>query len=267
MNLKINRFLFSQTNIDSGSLTTHSTIVCRFPDPKEYQGIVMKGSGIVGRFKLKVIEDKLSNNSPSISNKIDSKDSQNIDENKQANVLTSNQTNIDLSTLTDLYTLKKGGYAVFFVSTGVGGYSIELYQTDKGSQTKTFDSKELRNDTIFSSMIIRPGTYLITNTVNNTKAELVVNYPELGKMKKILTPFNIECNVKEIVPNKINVDPSQGLIFKINTLSRIKIELTKAEDRPLKLHREQFLVRTKGSEKFLKKFRMMPRDHTTNLKT
>ena len=247
--------------MDSGSLTTHSTIVCRFPYHEEYQGIVMKGSGIVSRFKLKIIEDKLSNRISSLS-KIDSRDSfQNVDENRQTDPITSNQTNIDLSNLTDSYALKKGGYAVFYVSTGAGGYSIELYRIDKGSQTKTFDSKELRNDMIFSSMIVRPGTYLITNTINNTQAELVVNYPELGKMRKVLTPINIECNAPEINPNKINVDPSQGLIFKINTPSRIKIELTRPEDRPLKLHREQFFVRTKGSEKFLRRFRMMPRDH------
>jgi len=49
------------------------------------------------------------------------------------------------------------------------------------------------------------------------------------------------------------------LIFRINTLSRIRIELTKPEDRPLKLHREQFIIRTKGDEKFLKRFRIMPR--------
>lgn len=261
MNFKINRFLFSQTNIDSGSLTTHSTIVCRFPDPKDYQGNVLKGSSIVGRFKLKIVENRLSNKSPFL-NKIDSGDSfQNVDNNKETHDVTINQTNIDLSNLADSYTVKKGGYGVFYVSIGAGGYSIELYQTDKGSQTKTFDSKELKNDVVFSSMIIRPGTYLITNTVNNTKAELVVNYPELEKMRKILTPINIECNTKEIIPNKISTNPSQGLIFKINTLSRIKIELTKAEDRPLKLHREQFSVRTKGSEKFLKRFRMIPRDH------
>jgi hypothetical protein len=260
MNIKINRFLFSQTNIDSGSLTTHSTIVCRFTDLKEYQGIVIKGSSIVGRFNLKIVEDRLSNKSPSLA-KIDSGDSfRNVDENKETNDVTSNQTNIDLSNLADSYTIKKGGYGVFYVSIGAGGYSIELYQTDKGSQTKTFDSKELKNDVIFSSMIIRPGTYLITNTVNNAKAELVVNYPELEKMRKILTPLNMESNTKEIIPNKISTNPSQGLIFKINAPSRIKIELTRAEDRPLKLHREQFFVRTKGSEKFLKRFRMMPRD-------
>jgi hypothetical protein len=79
-------------------------------------------------------------------------------------------------------------------------------------------------------------------------------------MRKILTPLNMESNTKEIIPNKISTNPSQGLIFKINAPSRIKIELTRAEDRPLKLHREQFFVRTKGSEKFLKRFRMMPRD-------
>ena len=111
-------------------------------------------------------------------------------------------------------------------------------------------------------MIIRPGTYLVTNTINNAKADLVVNYPELGKMKKILTPINVESNAKEIVPNKINIDPSQGLIFKINALSRIKIELTKPEDRPLKLHREQFIIRTKGDEKFLKRYRLVPRNQS-----
>ena len=184
--------------------------------------------------------------------------SQLTDENKQVND-TSNQINIDLSNITNIYTLKKGDYAVFYVSTGAGGYSIEIYRFERGSQIKIFDSKELKDGVIFSAMVIRPGTYLITNTVNDAKADLVVNYPELGKMKKILIPINIESNTKEIVPNKLNIDPSQGLIFKINTLSRIRIELTKPEDRPLKLHREQFIIRTKGDEKFLKRFRMMPR--------
>ena len=258
MNIKINRFLFSQTNIDSGSLTPHSTIVCKFTDPGEYQGIIMKGSGIVSRFKLNVLDERSSNGLSSLSTTNSKEVSQLSDENKQVND-TSNQINIDLSNIMSIYTLKKGDYAVFYVSTGAGGYSIEIYRFERGSQIKTFDSKELKDGVIFSAMVIRPGTYLITNTVNNAKADLVVNYPELGKMKKILIPINIEINAKEIIPNKINIDPSQGLIFKINTLSRIRIELTKPEDRPLKLHREQFIIRTKGDEKFLKRFRMMPR--------
>ena len=47
-------------------------------------------------------------------------------------------------------------------------------------------SKELKDGVIFSAMVIRPGNYLVTNTVNDAKADLVVNYPELGKMNKIL---------------------------------------------------------------------------------
>ncbi len=261
MNIKINRFLFSQTNIDSGSITPHSTLVCKFPDTGEYQGVVMKGTGIVSRFRLRVLEKRPLDRSPSLSTTNSREASQHIDENKQVND-TSNQINIDLSNITNIYTLKKGDYVVFYVSTGAGGYSIELYRFEKGSQIKTFDSKELKNGVIFSAMVIRPGTYLITNTINNAKADLVVNYPELGKMKKILTPINVESNSKEIVPNKINIDPSQGLIFKINALSRIKIELTKPEDRPLKLHREQFIIRPKGDEKFLKRYRLVPRNQS-----
>ena len=258
MNIKINRFLFSQTTIDSGSLTPHSTLVCKFTDPGEYQGIIMKGSGIVSRFKLNVLDERPSSRLSSLSTINSKETSQLTDVNKQVSD-TSNQINIDLSNIMSTYTLKKGDYAVFYVSTGAGGYSIEIYRFEKGSQIKTFDSKELKDGVIFSAMVIRPGTYLITNTLNDAKAELVINYPELGKMKKILIPINIESNTKEIVPNKINIDPSQGLIFRINTLSRIRIELTKPEDRPLKLHREQFIIRTKGDEKFLKRFRMMPR--------
>jgi hypothetical protein len=258
MNIKINRFLFSQTTIDSGSLTPHSTLVCKFTDPGEYQGIIMKGSGIVSRFKLNVLDERPSSRLSSLSTINSKETSQLTDVNKQVSD-TSNQINIDLSNIMSIYTLKKGDYAVFYVSTGAGGYSIEIYRFEKGSQIKTFDSKELKDGVIFSAMVIRPGTYLIKNTINDAKAELVINYPELGKMKKILIPINIESNTKEIVPNKINIDPSQGLIFRINTLSRIRIELTKPEDRPLKLHREQFIVRTKGDEKFLKRFRMIPR--------
>ena len=218
----------------------------------------MKGSGIVSRFKLNVLDERPSSRLSSLSTINSKETSQLTDVNKQVSD-TSNQINIDLSNIMSTYTLRKGDYAVFYVSTGAGGYSIEIYRFEKGSQIKTFDSKELKDGVIFSAMVIRPGTYLITNTLNDAKAELVINYPELGKMKKILIPINIESNTKEIVPNKINIDPSQGLIFRINTLSRIRIELTKPEDRPLKLHREQFIVRTKGDEKFLKRFRMMPR--------
>lgn len=67
-------------------------------------------------------------------------------------------------------------------------------------------------------MIIGPGTYLITNTVYNTKEELVVSYSELGKMRIILTPINMEYNAREIILNKINSDPSQGSIFKTKSL-------------------------------------------------
>jgi hypothetical protein len=263
MNFRINRFLFSQTNIDSGSLSTHSTIVHKFAAPGGYEGIVIQGSAIVGRFTLSVIEDRTVSKSSLSSSTLSVKDSntasQRPEENQQINDA-SDQINIDLSSTTDRYTLKKDGYGVFFVSTGAGGYSIEINRFEKGLQRKSFDSKELSDGEIFSAMVIRPGTYSITNTVNNSKSDLVVNYPELGKMKKILTPINIECKAKEIVPSKINIDPSQGLIFSIRTLSRIKIELTKPEDRPLKLHKEQFPTRTREGEKFIKRYRIMPRN-------
>ena len=70
MNIKINRFLFSQTTIDSGPSLHTLPLFVNLQDPGEYQGIVMKDSGIVSRFKLNVLEeDHLINYHPFIYNK------------------------------------------------------------------------------------------------------------------------------------------------------------------------------------------------------
>ena len=112
MNIKINRFLFSQTIIDSGSLTPHSTLDCKFTDPGEYQGIIMKGSGIDSRFKLNVLDERPSSRLSSLSTINSKETSQLTDVNKQVSD-TSNHINIDLSNIMSIYIPKKRGLCGF----------------------------------------------------------------------------------------------------------------------------------------------------------
>ena len=90
----------------------------------------MKDSVIVSRFKLNVLDAISLNKLSSLSTTSSKEASQLLDENKQVNN-TINQINIDLSNIVNIYTLKKGDYAVFYVSTGAGGYSIEIYRFER----------------------------------------------------------------------------------------------------------------------------------------
>ncbi|HEX7033764.1 MAG TPA: hypothetical protein VF172_12270, partial [Nitrososphaera sp.] len=178
------------------------------------------------------------------------------------------QVRIDLkNTMPDRFVLNAGGYAVFYVSAGIGGYVIQVGKHGKdGSQIGVFDSRELRDADMLSVTVIRPGTYSVTNTLNNAKAELVVNYPEPGKTQMNAAPVRVECTAaNQIVPDRIRIDPGQGLVFTFKTLSRITIDLVRPEDRISRLRmnrlraREQtFGKRKEEGKKVVRKYRLMP---------
>jgi hypothetical protein len=64
------------------------------------------------------------------------------------------------------------------------------------------------------------------------KAELVVDYPEIGKIPKQPQATKVECSQNAITPEKIKINPTESLLFSFKAPSRIKIELLKPEDRP-----------------------------------
>jgi hypothetical protein len=255
---RINRELFSQVEIDSGSLSMLSTIVHRFSEPGEYEGIVTKGDrGVVARrFTITVAGGS------STATQADSSGA-----GAQHDSAQPGQVKIDLKNTTtpDRFVLNAGGYAVFYVSAGPGGYVVQVSKLGKDNASVTaFDSRELKEGDILSATVIRPGTYSITNSLNNAKAELVVNYPEPGKMQLSPRPVSIECTSNQIMPDKLRIDPMQGLVFTFKTTSRIKINLINPEDRLSRLRsnqlraREHTLGQKKGEKKIIRRFRLMP---------
>lgn len=236
MKAMINRFIFSQANLDSGSLTMLTSIIHRFTELGEYHATILRGADIVGRFSIVVGDRK----TPQASSTAEVQQSINIDL-KRLDLPLSKHLESEEG---NCFMLRSRGYAVFHVSTGVGGYIVEIRKTGtEHGGVKVFDSLELKDEDIFTATVLRPGTYSIINVNTKAKAELVVAYPEIGKIPRQPETVQIECTKNALIPDKIRINPTQGLLFRFKTNSRIKIKLIKPEDRP-KLHRKQTAEQT-----------------------
>jgi hypothetical protein len=132
------------------------------------------------------------------------------------------------------FTVSPQGYAVFHVGHGEGGYAVHLGRSEKGPQPKDFDSRELKPGDLFSAVVIRPGTYSVTNDKTGRKAELVVSYP-MGRGEERYrppAPLQIVVTEKGFSQGRIEAKPAQAQVYRIETPARIKIELVKPDDGP-----------------------------------
>ncbi|HET7061401.1 MAG TPA: hypothetical protein VFI43_04410 [Nitrosospira sp.] len=222
MKMNFDPNFFSQVGLDSGALTMLGAVVHSFCEPGEYRGVARRGAEPEAVFYISV--DK---NSPVA------------------------QANIDLAALVqeepagesengccpggqgNYFVVNPKGYAVFHVSSGAGGYSVHVRKNDEDPKTKIFDSRELDAGDIFSAIIIRPGTYSVTNLVTGSKSEVIVSYPKPGKTPyRPPAPIAVDCSEREMTLGRIELQPGQGLNFHLKTRSRIKIELVKPDDGP-----------------------------------
>ncbi len=231
----LNPLVFSQVNVDSASLTMLTSIVHQVSEAGIYDGTIIRGSDTVGLFRLAATDLTPTNCFEEAKSQV------NIDL-KSLDLPVADQ--ID-SLSTNCFKVRTGGYAVFHVSGGAGGYSVELQKTGE-QKTKVFDSKKLDENDNFIATVLRPGTYNITNVDNKTNSELVVAYPEIGKIPKQPQAVKVECTAKGITPGKIKINPTEPLVFSFKASSRIKIELTKPEDRPRKIQQPKTTKQTKA---------------------
>ena len=252
----INRFMFSQVNFDSGSLCVLASVVHKFPEAGKYHGAILRGADVVGRFSIVVGEQP----TPTATSPAEQQ-SVRIDL-RQLDLPVSKHLE---SQTCNCFVLKPGGYAVFYVSTGAGGYAVEIRKTGKEcGGAKVFDSRELKEEDMFTATVIRPGTYSIANVSTKAKGELVVAYQEIGKIPRQPEAVAIECTENALTPNKIRINPTQTLVFRFKTPSRIKIELIKPEDRPRPsapaTHSEQTAAQSKAppAKKVMRRLRISP---------
>lgn len=221
----LNRFIFSVQDFDSASLSMLASVIHKFSQIGEYHCAICRGTEVVGRFSIDVTQ-----RDTGVDCCLGQQQTQvNID----LKALEMSSTQHFESQAVNRFQIVEGGYAVFHVSNGVGGYSVEVDKIGHETQAiKVFDSKELKEDDLYAATILRPGTYCITNQTTKAQAELAVAYPERGKIPKQPQAIHIQCSKDAFMPNRIQINPTEPLVFHFQIPSRIKIELTKPEDRP-----------------------------------
>ena len=239
----INRHMFAQGNVDSGSITMMSTIVHKLAEPGEHRGSVIKGRNVIGHFTIIVGKKE----TPGLPTQV------------QIDLRQAEAPTAQAGMVANRFSVGADGYAVFKVSAGAGGYAVELYREG----AKVFDSCELQGDDLLYVMVLRPGTYSLQNAITNARAELTVAYPEKG-MARNAEPVRIECGKSAISPDKISVKPMQGMVFSFKAPSRIKIDLVRPEDRApvtnLKGAAQQMQPRSKAAgKKIRRRISIMPR--------
>jgi hypothetical protein len=220
MNMTFDQNLFTQVGLDSGSLTMLGSVIHSFQEPGEYRGSVHKAGG--GQAVFYITVDKASSvaqadiDLASLREFSDASQSECCDDSKG-----------------DHFTVNPKGYVVFHVSSGSGGFSVHVRRAEEDPKIKVFNSEALDAGDFFSASIIRPGSYSVVNPLANTKAGLVVSYPEVGKTAyRPPAPVRVQVSPRGFEPAQINLKPGQGLIFDVKSPSRIVIALLKADDGP-----------------------------------
>ncbi|HEX6300277.1 MAG TPA: hypothetical protein VF148_07420 [Acidimicrobiia bacterium] len=215
--LPIDRNIFLQIGLDSGSLTMLGSIAHSFGEPGEYRGTIRKGRESVGVFYISVDTESAVA-----------------------------QVDIDLSELADgaglkcdepcdhdrhRFTVNPKGYALFRVSSGSGGYDVLVRRADAAEDTPLFDSRTLSDGSVFAATILRPGRYKATNAIGEGAAEVVVSYPKRGRTAyRPPAPRRVRSTRERLTPERIKLSPAQGLIFDCEAPSRIVIELEEPDD-------------------------------------
>jgi hypothetical protein len=211
--------LASQTTLDSGALTLLGMVVHQFTEPGRYLGTVWEGERAVAHFRL---ESDVGHTMP--------------------------QTDIDLAALASgaleappgggmgkgeaAFDVNPGGYVLFYVSKGKGGYAVTVSPGTGTDGKPVFDSRELQQGDLFVSHLVRPGQYAVNNLVARQTLSLkVTRAPRLRLHGALpLKPLQIEAHAHGFNQPVAELQAMQGKVYKIQSPSRIRIELVAPDD-------------------------------------
>jgi hypothetical protein len=176
-----------EIGLDSGSLTMFGSVVHSLRGPGHYGGVVHRGKDIAASFSIFADEHN-------------SVDQVNIDLAK-IGAASNGEAGRCLWGAKRHFVVNPRGSAVFHVSGGLGGFSVQLRRAEGGPNVTVFDSRTLEEGDVFSAIVIRPGRYRMTNLLTQVHAELSVAYPQAGKTAyRAPAPLNIECTRQSFEP-------------------------------------------------------------------
>ena len=226
MNARINQHLFADKPIDSGALTVACSVVHNFPEPGTYACAVVVGKKTEATFHVAVGDEYPATHVT-------------VDLATAGRASAGEKCECEGGAGADgrHFEVNTKGFAVFYVSRGAGGYAVRAVgKLRKNDKPLVFDSRELRAGDIFTISLLRPGSHALSNSTG-AKGKITVLYPGAKKGRELYNrapPVEVRCTTGEFNPKEIEAEVAQGQVYRIETAepSRIKIELTKADDGP-----------------------------------
>lgn len=215
MTARLNRFLLEQTRHDSGELVQPDFVVhpCTIAGPHQvdvYRHGKLLASVLLG---------------------VDAK-------------FPDKQVSIDLSALEKpakkgdcccddkgaTYNVDKDGYALFYVGSGSGGYSVKSFPLEGKQDSALFDSQRLQQGDLFGTTLLRPGKYTLEDKVAKISLPLYVEPVKPGP-KPYVPPDALHLDVAELRKMKeIRMQQAQGIVIRAEKDNRIVIALDDKDD-------------------------------------
>jgi hypothetical protein len=134
-----------------------------------------------------------------------------------------------------------------------GPYTVDV--TRQKDNQQVFDSSTLHENDTFAVTLIRPGEYELINEVNGATTPLQVEYPQIGKVPyRPPAPVEIYCGESGFTSTASTIKPAQGVIFRIKTTARLRLELRKPDDGPPPQIDPEMQKRREAARELLRRF-------------
>lgn len=227
MDVTFDRHLFTQVGLDSGSLTMLGTLVHGFTEPGEYRCALHAGPDVKAVFIVHADPE-----SPNAHATVDlaalAAGTPSADAGEYGC-----EGSPEKGTAIPRYVVNPRGHVSFRVGSGAGQFYVHARRTASPAEDKGYDTRAMAEGDSFAAILLRPGTYAMTNALAKAKGEIVVDYPPLKERHyRPAEPVRVVCDARGFSPASIRVGPGQGVVFESHTPSRIAIALSKADDGP-----------------------------------
>jgi len=232
MKARINRQFLEQTSFDSSSPGELGVVVHQFDRPGEYVVTCREGKEIIDERRLSVTDEPLK--AAPGPNQVAINFGRNL--RGFASSRTGQSEGAQAREQDQRQVLAANGFATFSTSDTSGDYEVTVELADgKGKKRELFNNRRLESNDTFAVTLVRPGKYSVENTIAKAKGEITVAYPKIEKRRyRPPSPISVQCTKRGFEPSSVDLKPAQGIIFRFDIPSRIKIDLVKPDDGPKK---------------------------------
>ncbi len=216
MSARFNSLFLNQKTFDSASPLGSAVVVHRFDDEGEYDVEFGREGEVPDRVALSVVpQGKKAQASQESSVTID------VAGAAPGTIARSRHSRLDV-----------GGFSAFTSAHARSSGSV-IVARKQGAKGAEFDSRRLGEPDIFAVTLVRPGLYAVRNTLAKTEGRIVVTYPVVGDIPyRPADPVGVVCTKKGFDPERLEIGPAQGIIFRFETAARLVVELLEPDDGP-----------------------------------